>query len=116
MAALRQEGCPSSPCPLAQLRVGAQWTVRVEAVLRAGWLWGVIGVPGLRTRLSCYHRSRCYFHYQPLHLRSWRPRSVPRAWPGSAASVAEIGEPAIFVHLESEAWTQHHETSAEGAL
>lgn len=36
----------------ARLSVGAQWTVRVEAVLRAGWLWGVIGAPGLRTRLS----------------------------------------------------------------
>lgn len=27
----------------AQLRVGAQWTARVQAVLRAGWLWGSSG-------------------------------------------------------------------------
>ena len=68
------------------------------------------------TPVLCYHHSRCYFYYQPLHLRSWWPHCVPRVWPGSAASVTEIGEPAIFVHLELEAWTQRHETPAEGAL
>lgn len=100
----------------ARLRVGAQWTARVEAVLRAGWLWGVIGAPGLRTRLSSVTIVPAVIFTTSSCISSWRPHSVPRAWPGSAASVAEMGEPAIFVHLESEAWTQRHETSAEGAL
>lgn len=105
---------PAGTMPGSELVLSRQC---VEAVLRAGWLWGGHwGAWTPHTPVLCYHHSRCYFYYQPLRLRSWWPHCVPRVWPGSAASVAEIGEPAIFVHLELEAWTQRHETPAEGAL